>query len=133
MAVLESATGNIEIRKIKPVGNRIGVAVDPVEFETDSPVDDETTVSGTGYAMMIVELADDGAAARADLRVGDVLVMVGAKRVESLEDVKDALTLAKGEKVEVVFVNAENSKLERLAVKPDGVRIGVRIEPVVIE
>jgi len=44
-----------------------------------------------GAALLVTGVADDGPAAAAGLLVGDVLVAVGGARVESIDDLRDAL------------------------------------------
>jgi S1-C subfamily serine protease len=46
---------------------------------------------GRSWGLLILEVQPEGAAARASLRVGDILVGVDSQRIESLDTLNDAL------------------------------------------
>jgi len=71
----------------------------------------------------------DGPAKSADLRPGDVILGVGKTRTQTFEELQAALAAAKGE-VDIVFINGEDGKVEKLPVKPVDGKIGIAVVPV---
>lgn len=87
------------------------------------------TADTTQYGLQITKIFD-GAAKKANLKVGDVILGIGKSRVESFEALQTALVGAKD--VDIVFVNHENGQVEKLPVKVDNNKIGVEVEPVAL-
>jgi membrane-associated protease RseP (regulator of RpoE activity) len=79
--------------------------------------------------MRIINVIDGGAAKKADLRQNDVILGVEDRRVNSFEELQSALAQATGE-VNIIFINGENGKLERLPVTPINGKIGVAVAPI---
>ena len=79
--------------------------------------------------MQIIDVIEGGAAKKADLRQNDVILGVEDRRVNSFEELQTALAQAKGE-VNIIFINGENGKLERLPVMPVNGKIGVAVAPI---
>ena len=79
--------------------------------------------------MKIVSLTPDGPAAKAALRVGDIIIGVGNTPIQTFNDMRAQLGPIDGD-VEIVFLNSENGKLEKLPVKAVNGKIGVNVEQV---
>jgi len=79
------------------------------------------------YGLQITQVFDGGAK-KAALHPGDVILSVGKTRTESFEALQVALVGAK--EVEIVFLNHESKKVEKLPVKVDDNKIGVEVIPV---
>jgi membrane-associated protease RseP (regulator of RpoE activity) len=79
--------------------------------------------------MQITEVTDGGIAKGVDLRPGDVILGVGKTRTRTFEELQAALAASKDE-VDIVFVNGETGKVEKLPIKPDNGKIGVAVIPV---
>jgi hypothetical protein len=98
------------------------------------PAPSTTTVvpaeASTQYGLQITRVFDGGAK-KADLRTGDVILGIGQTRTESFEALQAALVGAK--EVEIVFLNNESKKVEKLPVKVDDGKIGVEVVPVVMQ
>ena len=62
---------------------------------------------------------------------GDVIVLVGAARTQSFEELTRALGAARGP-TEISFVNGFNQKVEKLTVRPVDGKIGVAVVPVAL-
>jgi len=82
------------------------------------------------YGLQVTRVFEGGAK-KADLRSGDVILGVGKTRVESFEALQAALVGAK--EVEIVFLNNESKKVEKLPVKVDDGKIGVEVVPVAMQ
>jgi S1-C subfamily serine protease len=99
------------------------LAADPFSSETpDAPFPDQ-------IGMQIIDVIEGGAAKKADLRQNDVILGVEDRRVNSFEELQSALAQATGE-VNIIFINGENGKLERLPVAPVKGKIGVAVAPI---
>ena len=68
----------------------------------------------------------DGAAKKADLRPGDVILGVGTTRTQTFEELQQALA-ASNKPVDIVFINSESKKVEKLSVTPVNGKIGVAV------
>ncbi len=79
--------------------------------------------------MKIVSIADGGPAAVGSLRVGDIIIGVGNTPVTSFNELRAALEKMSGD-VDIVFLNGENGKLEKLPIKVMNGKIGVNVEEV---
>jgi membrane-associated protease RseP (regulator of RpoE activity) len=79
--------------------------------------------------MQIIDVIEGGAAKKADLRQNDVILGVENRRVNSFEELQSALAQAKGE-VNIIFINGENGRFERLPVVPVNGKIGVAVAPI---
>ncbi len=88
----------------------------------DAPLPDQ-------IGMQIIDVIEGGAAKKADLRQNDVILGVEDRRVNSFEELQSALSQAKGE-VNIIFINGENGRLERLPVVPVNGKIGVAVAPI---
>ena len=80
------------------------------------------------YGMKITQVIDGGAGKQANLRVGDTIVLIGGKRVQSLEELSATLAGTKGP-VDVVVLN-EAGRRSTYSVTPRDAKIGVAVEPV---
>ncbi len=90
---------------------------------------DTTAVSAGHWGLRVDEVMNDGAAKKADLRKGDVIIGVNKTRTESLEDLQQALAGNRGQ-VEMTFMNSENQKIERVRITPADGKIGVAVTPI---
>lgn len=93
----------------------------PAEVETPSE-----------WGMKVTMVAANGAAAKADLRVDDIIVAVAGKRVQSFEELTDALD-GVSKPIDIVIINGENNKLEKMKIVPRNGKIGIATDPVVLE
>jgi len=84
-------------------------------------------VAGYEWGLRITEVFD-GPAKKADLRAGDVILGVGKTRTQSFEELQLALAAAGGE-TDLVFINNENKKVEKIPIKPEQGKIGVAVMP----
>ena len=91
----------------------------------------ETPIIATEYGMLITEQSRTGPASQAGMRVKDIILSVGGRRVQSFDQLAGALALADGP-VEVVFYNSETQQTEKTLVTPVNGRIGIATEPVAI-
>ncbi len=80
--------------------------------------------------LKIVSVAEKGSADKALMRVGDTILSVGTTRVRTLNDLRAALSAVNNGDTEIVFINPENGKREKLPVKVVEGRIGVNVEQV---
>ncbi|MFO0825551.1 MAG: PDZ domain-containing protein [Gemmataceae bacterium] len=117
---LDSTNNKLATCQLTGDGASFGVAVDPVaidlEEEEEQPAETEQAIpEGTPTALQITEVTPRGPAARAGLQVGDVIVAIGGKRVETIEALNAALL--RGIEVEVLFVNPEDGKAETRKLK----------------
>jgi hypothetical protein len=85
---------------------------------------------GHEYGLRITEVFAGGAK-DANLRAGDVIVGVGDKRTQTFEELQ--LALLGNTQTDVVFINADNQKMERLPVKVESGKIGVAVMPVALQ
>jgi S1-C subfamily serine protease len=93
---------------------------------------DDSTPPATEYGLAISRVLDGSAAAKAGLRAGDILLSIGADRVQSFDEMVAALAKAAGN-VDVIFVNGESGQTERMPVTPAGGKLGVAVEPVPLD
>jgi hypothetical protein len=96
-------------------------------------VDEATPPDGSGESgLRITDIIDGGTAKTADLRAGDVILGVGKTRTRTFEELQKALAASKDE-VDIVFINGENGKVEKLPVKPVDGKIGVAVVPIQLD
>jgi hypothetical protein len=115
---LDSTNNKLATCQLTGDGASFGVAVDPVaiDLEEEQPAETEQAIpEGTPTALQITEVTPRGPAARAGLQVGDVIVAIGGKRVETIEALNAALL--RGIEVEVLFVNPEDGKADTRKLK----------------
>jgi hypothetical protein len=115
---LDSTNNKLATCQLTGDGASFGVAVDPVaiDLEEEQPAEMEQPIpEGTPTALQITEVTPRGPAARAGLQVGDVIVAIGGKRVETLEALNTALL--RGLEVEVLFVNPDDGKADTRKLK----------------
>jgi hypothetical protein len=80
--------------------------------------------------LKIMQVAPN-AAARADLRVRDIVVMVAGTRTQSFAELTAALAAAGT--IEIVIINGENNQLEKMLITPLNGKIGVAADPVQLQ
>jgi S1-C subfamily serine protease len=118
--------GALDTREV-PVGDgKIGIMMEEVavDLADESPAAGPVAAAATGpTAPQITEVVPRGAAARAGLQVGDVIVSVDGKRVKDPAALAAALKSAA--EVEVRFVNPDDGKAETRRVKSANGDIGV--------
>jgi hypothetical protein len=83
----------------------------------------------TQWGLKIDQVSDGGAAEKAKLRPGDVIVGVGTTRTQTFPELQQAL-LANSGIVDVTFVNVENKKVEKTHVAIANGKMGVAVTPV---
>jgi S1-C subfamily serine protease len=81
------------------------------------------------FGCQITELKAGGAAQKAGLLVGDVILAVGDTPTPDYAALRAALESA-GSEVEAVFLNKENGEVERIVLHPVGSLIGATVEEV---
>jgi len=86
----------------------LGVTVRPVPVATGGR---------ERLGLMILELAPDGAASRASLLPGDILVGAGGRFFSAFEDLEDALEANSGRVLRLQFLRADPSKIRTVAVR----------------
>jgi len=112
-----------------PMSGRYGptyVVPETTTVTTVVPANAELT---SQYGLQVTQVFEGGAK-KADLRRGDVILGVGKTRTESFEALQAALVGAK--EVDIVFLNNESKKIEKLPVKVEDNKIGVEVVPVVM-
>ena len=82
------------------------------------------------YGLFINEVLPNGVAKKADLRPGDIIVGVGTTRTQSFEELQKAVSA--GGNLEVVFLNHENRKMEKVKMTPVDGKIGVAVTAVTL-
>lgn len=103
-------------------------------FFTPSVVVESTPARAVNaeYGLQIMEISDGGSAKKAQLRVGDVILSVDKTRTQSFEELQQALAAAKGQ-TDIVFLNGESKKVEKLPLTPVDGKIGVAVVPVRVQ
>jgi hypothetical protein len=111
-----------------PYSVRGGYYAAPTSYAipADVPADPQTSEWGLKITDVL-----DGSAKKADLRVGDIILGVGPTQTQSFEELQSALAASKGQ-VDIVFINAESRKVEKLPVTPVNGKIGVAVSPVTV-
>jgi hypothetical protein len=94
------------------------LTIDPLAYGQQQPSE---------YGLKITDIYD-GPAKTADLRAGDVILGLGETRTQSFEELQQALATAKGP-TEIVFLNGESHKVEKLPITPTDGKIGVAVVP----
>ena len=87
--------------------------------------------SNSEWGMKVTQVAPAGAAAKANLRAGDIILTANGKRTQSFDDLTAALA-GQNEPIDIVMINGENNKLEKLRIVPANGKIGVATESVVL-
>jgi hypothetical protein len=87
-------------------------------------------MSGRETGMQITQVFDDGGAKNANLRPGDVILGIGKTRTQSFELLQAALLGVTD--TEIVFINKDNNKVEKMPIKVDNGKIGVEVVPVTL-
>jgi len=87
-------------------------------------------VSGRETGMQITDVFDYGGAKSANLRAGDIILGVGKTRTQSLEALQAALVGVSD--TEIVFINKDNNRVEKMPIKVDNGKIGVEVVPVTL-
>lgn len=87
---------------------------------------DPTQPTETG--LKITELLV-GPAKAANLRAGDIILGVGPTRTQTFEELQKALA-ASTDKTEIVFINGDDKKVEKIPLVPNNGKIGVAVVPV---
>jgi len=108
-----------------------GILVAPTEYivpEVSAVVPAE--VASREQGLRITEVFDDGTAKMANLRAGDVILGVGQTRTPTFESLR--LALLGNTETEIVFINRDNNKVEKMPVKVENGRIGVAVVPVAL-
>jgi V8-like Glu-specific endopeptidase/tetratricopeptide (TPR) repeat protein len=82
--------------------------------------------------LKIADITDEGAAKKAGLNAGDIIVNIGSKRVRSFDELAAALATTKGA-VEIVIIKSESGKRETFSVTPLAGKIGVSVDPVEVK
>jgi hypothetical protein len=90
-----------------------------------------TTATASEWALKIDKVMD-GPAKKADLREGDVIMGVGQTRTQTLAELQQALAAARGQ-VDIVFLNKESQKIEKVQVTPDNGKLGIEVHPVDVQ
>jgi len=109
-----------------------GTAGASISAYPDSPYGPDGTPIPVEAGLQITDIYD-GPAKTADLRKGDIILGVGQTRTQTFAELQKALADAKPDdkgKVEIVFVNSENRKIEKIPVAPVGGKLGVAVQPV---
>jgi S1-C subfamily serine protease len=86
----------------------LGVTLRPISI---------TAAGRERLGLMILELAPDGAASRASLLPGDILVGAEGRFFSALEDLEDALQANSERIVRLQFLRADPSKIRTVAVR----------------
>jgi len=94
-------------------------------------VAETTTATASEWALRIDKVMD-GPAKKADLREGDVIMGVGQTRTQTLAELQQALASARGQ-VDIVFLNKDSNKIEKVQVTPDNGRLGIEVHPVDVQ
>ena len=94
-------------------------------------VAETTTATASEWALRIDKVID-GPAKKADLREGDVIMGVGQTRTQTLAELQQALASARGQ-VDVVFLNKDSQKIEKVQVTPDNGKLGIEVHPVDVQ
>ncbi len=81
------------------------------------------------YGLQITQLFD-GPAKTGQLRSGDIILGIGQTRTQTFAELQQALAANSGKQAEVVFVNSESKKIEKLPVTAVDGKIGVEVLPV---
>jgi len=89
-------------------------------------------VPGAEWGMKLTDLSPGSPAAKANLRVGDIIMVAGGVRTESFEDLAAALAAADGP-MELEIINGENNRRERMQITPANGKIGATTLAAVVE
>lgn len=100
--------------------------------EQDRAKAKEVRENSLARGMKITQILDGGVAQKAGLRMADVIISVGATRVQSLEQLMKALADANGA-VTIEIINSQTRKVEKVSISPAAGKIGVAVEPVELD
>jgi hypothetical protein len=105
----------------------------PQEYVVPRVIESTTTTGPTSneWALKITKVMD-GPAKKADLREGDVIMGVGQTRTQTLAELQQALATARGQ-VDIIFLNKETQKIEKVQVTPDNGKLGIEVFPVDVQ
>jgi hypothetical protein len=87
-------------------------------------------IAGRETGMQITDVFDGGGAKNANMRRGDIILGVGKTRTQSLEELQAALLGVTD--TEIVFINKDNNRIEKMPIQVDNGRIGVAVVPVTL-
>jgi len=87
-------------------------------------------LAGQEHGMYVTEVFDHGTAWEANLRAGDIIVGVDQKRTQSFESLQ--LALLGNTEAEIVFINHDNGRIEKMPVKVENGKIGVAVVPIAL-
>ena len=90
------------------------------------------TVPTAHWGLRVEEVTAGGAAQKADLRKGDIIIGIGKTRTETFEELQHALAVSKGT-VEMTFHNTESNRMEKIRITPNNGKIGVSVVPVELQ
>jgi len=133
---VNSENNKLEKMNITPANGKLGIATEAVVVaeagaeNAAQPAAEEA--ASEEYGMKVTKVTPNGAAARADLRVGDIIVAVAGQRVQSFDELA-AVLAERSSPTEIVIVNGENNKLEKMKIVPVNGKIGVATEATVVE
>jgi membrane-associated protease RseP (regulator of RpoE activity) len=99
----------------------------PRVSETSPPPLATPPNNGRETGLRITNLEDKGPAATGLLRVGDTILGVNETRVRNFDDLRSALTPLNGN-AQIIFINGENGKLEKLSIKIANGHLGASVE-----
>jgi hypothetical protein len=104
----------------------------PQDYVVPRVVDSTATTTSSNEWGLKVTKVMDGPAKKADLREGDVIMGVGQTRVQTFTELQRALASARGQ-VDLVFLNKDNQKMEKVQVTPDNGKLGIEVFPVDVQ
>ncbi len=111
---LADASGNV-VGVNTMVAGRLGLAVP--SNEVTRLLSGNQPAGRERLGLMILELVPDGAASRASLLPGDILVGAEGRFFSALEDLEDALQASSERVVRLQFLRADPSKIRTVAVR----------------
>jgi len=94
--------------------------------------DYDDSFMGAEWGMKLTDMSPSGPAARAKLRVGDIIMVAGGVRTQSFEELASALAAADGP-MEMEIINGETNQREQVRILPSNGKIGVATLAVAVE
>jgi hypothetical protein len=113
-----------------PLATGVPVAVAPIPADPLVPAAQAVAQPPTDAGLKIVDVLDNSAAKNADLRPGDIILGVGMTRTQSFEELRQAISAAQGQQVDIIFLNAETGKVERLPLTAADGKLGVSVQAI---
>jgi hypothetical protein len=112
-------------------GSQPEVASGPAPGEAAPPADSGAAPGGEDavYGVKVIDLVPQGSAAREGLQVGDVILAINGQATPSYEHVRPAVQ-RRADRADVVFLNKDNGKVERIILHPVDGLIGVIMDDV---